>query len=748
MNLELSPLQINAIEKIRSNFSGSYSSGKDFCNCLLYLGVGIGKTRIAVQTIQRIVSEEGFSLVVAPNKGLIETIWKKELDLVLANDYAFITKENLNNYFLPSKKIFFPYDRKKVYLTTNKIISTVCKTNDNTSPSSNSIASYIANTKGLKLTVFDEFHHISNGSELLQNAAKKLNSHLMLAMSATPIIKDEKKEMKKIHEILNIRNEYDSKLFLITENSCCLQNVQKEGFIISYSWFREENLSILKENEKRSKQAVERYKLELQNGLKTKLTYTKKNPRYLTTKLEILRALLLSFPDEDKIIIFDNENEILDNLFRENWMLSYHPIIVHGKTSEDKREELYKQFSYDPSSRVLLCSRTMHQEGMNFPEANRCIIFSTNCSLAQLKQQEGRIERRDQKKNIYTYILYDEPKSKSTNTETSSKKIHSVQSILNDDYFNNHSSVHLSSKENFHRDLGNWLFSISLSDFDEETKTKKIIQLLAPENSIELKRLLNESDETDKSVDISYLFSCLKNQQNYEEKRLNDIRDFYIGKHFVPKKHNEILSIENTSPFEYYLHIINEYIKPVLNSKNRRHLNATFLRWDTKKYSKEKILYTKDKDLSVSDFIEFSGNKMLIRISNALNTIGSLLNIETINTKNIFETQLTQNALAGKKKIYQKTKNKINDKSLFYGLTKHYINTDNFEKLRTYLNSWYERPFENKNSRDILILLDCLSKNKITDSSFFSQITKSTSINYNTIKKLQELLDPEITLEL
>ena len=306
----------------------------------------------------------------------------------------------------------------------------------------------------------------------------------------------------------------------------------------------------------------------------------------------------------------------------------------------------------------------------------------------------------------------------------------------------------MSSKENFHRDLGNWLFSISLSDFDEETKAKKIIQLLAPENSIELKRLLNESDETDKSVDISYLFSCLKNQQNYEEKRLNDIRDFYIGKHFVPKKHKEVLAIENSNPFEYFLHITNEYIKPVLNSKNRRHLNATFLRWDTKKYSKEKILYTKDKDLSVSDFIEFSGNKMLIRISNALNTIGSLLNIETINTKNFFETQLTQNALAGKKKIYQKTKNKINDKSLIYGLAKHYINTDNFEKLRTYLNSWYERPFENKNSRDILILLDCLSKNKITDSSFFSQITKSTSINYNTIKKLQELLDPEITLEL
>ena len=46
------------------------------------------------------------------------------------------------------------------------------------------------------------------------------------------------------------------------------------------------------------------------------------------------------------------------------------------------------------------------------------------------------------------------------------------------------------------------------------------------ENDIEIKRLLNESDETDKSVDMSYLFSCLKNQQNYEEKRLNDIRDF------------------------------------------------------------------------------------------------------------------------------------------------------------------------------------------------------------------------------
>ena len=56
MNLELSPLQKNAIEKILSNFSGPYSTGKDFCNCLLNLGVGNGKTRIAVQTIQKIVS--------------------------------------------------------------------------------------------------------------------------------------------------------------------------------------------------------------------------------------------------------------------------------------------------------------------------------------------------------------------------------------------------------------------------------------------------------------------------------------------------------------------------------------------------------------------------------------------------------------------------------------------------------------------------------------------------------------------
>jgi len=749
MQSELSPLQINAIEKIRSNFAGPYCTGKDFCNCLLYLGVGNGKTRIAVQTIRRIISEEGFSLVVAPNKGLLETIWKKELDLVLANEYAFITTENLDTYFLPSKKTFFPYDRKKVYLTTNKIISTVYKTYDNTSsPASNSIASYFANSKGLKLTVFDEFHHISNGSEPLQNAAKKLNSHHILAMSATPIIRDEKKEMKQIHEILNIKTEYNSKRFLITENSCCLQNVQKEGFIISYSWFREEYLFVSKENEQRSKQAVQRFKLELQNGLKTKLTYTKKNLRYLPTKLEILRALLISFPKDDKIIIFDNENEILNNLFRENWMLHYHPIIVHGKTSENNREELYKQFSNNPSSRVLLCSRTMHQEGMNFPEANRCIIFSTNCSLAQLKQQEGRIERRDQQKNIYTYILYDEPKSKSTNTEASSKKIHSVQSILNDGYFHDHSSVHLSNKENFQRDLGNWLFSISLSDFDEETKARKIIQLLAPENAIEIKRLLNESDETDKSVDMSYLFSCLKNQQNYKEKRLNEIRDFYIGKHFVPKKHKEVLAIENSNPFEYFLHITNEYIKPILNSKNRRHLNATFLKWDTKKYSEDNILYIKNKNLSLQDFIKLSDNKMILRIKNALNTIETLLNNDNFTSELAVNTQLTQNALEGKKRIYQKTKDNINNKIMAFAFFSTQINKNLLDSLKKYLESWYQNPLENQNSRDILVLLDCFAKNEITDSTFFSQITQSTNISHNTIIKLKELLDPEITLEI
>ena len=240
---------------------------------------------------------------------------------------------------------------------------------------------------------------------------------------------------------------------------------------------------------------------------------------------------------------------------------------------------------------------------------------------------------------------------------------------------------------------------------------------------------------------MSYLFSCLKNQQNYEEKRLNDIRDFYIGKHFVPKKHNEILSIENSNPFEYFLHITNEYIKPVLNSKNRRHLNATFLKWDTQKYSE-------DKNLSVSDFIEFSGNKMLIRISNALNTIGFLLNIETINTKNLFETQLSQNALEGKKRIYQKTKDKINNKSMAFAFFSTQINKNLLDSLKKNLESWYQNPLENQNSRDILVLLDCFAKNEITDSSFFSQITKSNTISYNTIIKLKELLEPEITLEL
>lgn len=748
MEVKLSTLQIKAIEKILSNFNGPFLDGKYSCNTLLKLDVGIGKTRIAVQIINKLVSNEGFALVIAPNKGLLKNIWKKELDLILPDEYAFITTENLETYFLPSKKLFFPYDRKKVYLTTNKIISTIYKSNDNTSPSINMIASYIANTKGLKLTVFDEFHHISNGSALLQSAAKRLNSHHILAMTATHIIKDEEREMKAIHEILDIKDDFDSKNFFISEKSCCLQNVQKKGFIISYSWFREEYQSILKENEKRSKQAIERYKLELQNGLNTKPSYTKKNPRYLPTKLEILRALLLSFPEEDKIIIFDNENEILDNLFRENWMLSYHPIIVHGKTSEDKREELYKQFSYDPSSRVLLCSRTMHQEGMNFPEANRCIIFSTNCNLSQLKQQEGRIERRDQKKNIYTYILYDEPKTNSSTTEDSSKKIHSVQSILNDSYFQDHSSFHLSSKETFLKDLGDWLLINSFSDFDVTTRAKKIIELLAPEKTIEINRLLDESDETDKSVDITYLFSCIENQENYNKERLNNIRDFYIEKNFIPKKYNEILSIGNSNQFEYYSHIINEYIKPVLSSKNQRHLNATFLRWDTKKYSEDNNLYIKDENLSVSEFIKISDDKMLIRINNALNTVISLLHIKTIYSKNYLETQLTQDALEGKKRIYQKTKDKINAESTMGALLINNINTNKFKNLEKYLNSWYERPFENKNSRDILILLDCLSKNKITDSSFFSQITKSTSINYNTIKKLQELLDPEITLEL
>ena len=76
------------------------------------------------------------------------------------------------------------------------------------------------------------------------------------------------------------------------------------------------------------------------------------------------------------------------------------------------------------------------------------------------------------------------------------------------------------------------------------------------------------------------------------------------------------------------------------------------------------------------------------------------------------------------------------------------INKNLLDSLKKYLESWYQNPLENQNSRDILVLLDCFAKNEITDSTFFSQITQSTNISHNTIIKLKELLEPEITLEI
>ena len=139
---------------------------------------------------------------------------------------------------------------------------------------------------------------------------------------------------------------------------------------------------------------------------------------------------------------------------------------------------------------------------------------------------------------------------------------------------------------------------------------------------------------------------------------------------------------------------------------------------------------------------------MILRIKNALNTIETLLNNDNFTSELAVNTQLTQNALEGKKRIYQKTKDKINNKSMAFAFFSTQINKNLLDSLKKYLESWYQNPLENQNSRDILVLLDCFAKNEITDSTFFSQITQSTNISHNTIIKLKELLEPEITLEI
>ena len=449
---DISTVQNKAIEEISQNLDHKEGA----INSVLVLGVGRGKTRIAVNLLKE-KTKNGFSLVIAPTEGILKDSWKKELEEYMPNQYGFITKDNFYEYFLPSKKVFHRHDRKRVYLITTSLLERIYRdSNDAENPDDYyRIVSYFKESKELQMVVFDEFHTISGSeSTLVKKTAAELNRFNVLAMTATLYRGDEKKELQEIYKILGIseKDELKKNRFLIDKLEDEKSQFDKKGFVISYDWFKEEQEAVKAKNKELHKIKRENYIKEQDKGLRTKLDISELSIRYLPTKIKIIKNLLESFPKDDKVLIFDNSTEILENLFFEPWMKQYFPLQVHSKIKNDQREKNYNLFNANKDCRVLLCSERLNQAGLNLRAANRCIVFSSNCKLFNLKQMEGRIDRKNQEKDIFFYILYDEPLKPSKNLDQSNR-IDTPQSVTENPEFENHILIRFQYKEKFDEDF-------------------------------------------------------------------------------------------------------------------------------------------------------------------------------------------------------------------------------------------------------------------------------------------------------
>jgi SNF2 family DNA or RNA helicase len=115
-------------------------------------------------------------------------------------------------------------------------------------------------------------------------------------------------------------------------------------------------------------------------------------------------AIIDNISKDDKIIIFSQFKDVLYHyhvLLKNN---GYDSIMVTG---EDRAESNHKLqlFRHNNLFRILLTKLFKSSEGLNLKDANHVIILEFWWNPQKIIQAMGRIDRKNQEKNIFMYLL-------------------------------------------------------------------------------------------------------------------------------------------------------------------------------------------------------------------------------------------------------------------------------------------------------------------------------------------------------
>ena len=409
---ELTNNQEYAIIEINNRFNENI-------NPICALPVGEGKTAITCMVIKKMISQGYKHIILLVKAANLIDPWKIELKK-FSIEYDEIYGKDRKYKIFNSK-----YEIKKdsIFLTSLKTAAIDIE--------------YIIGMEHFDLLIVDEIHSIINSKQYTQTSINisKIKANKILFLTATPI-QNYLYDLGLIHLLLNNKELFNLSINIkLKEKFRILETAYNEALKDKIVIQIEEKIKNANYNFKQSSIIKSRILLSIPLYEETK-KYIEDNEKYFNinhgnisnqrleqflshpksifknnttisysincAKLDAVKMILNNISKNEKVIIFSRYKDVLYQYSKELLSIGFNSIIYTG---EDRNNKKINYFKNQNTYKVLLTTIFKSAEGINLPEANHVIVLEFWWNPQKIFQAIGRIDRRNQRKNIFIYLL-------------------------------------------------------------------------------------------------------------------------------------------------------------------------------------------------------------------------------------------------------------------------------------------------------------------------------------------------------
>jgi superfamily II DNA or RNA helicase len=388
-------------------------------NPICALPIGGGKTIIACTIIKKMIQEGARRFLILAKYSNLKDPWENELNMFGIKYVRFHGKERIGRrvdgrYFL---------GQNNVMLTTHDTAALDIE--------------YLLGVENFDLVIIDEIHAFNNAKKLTNKTIQlsRIVSFRKLYLTATPIqntplelgllyvllnkpemIVNELQDARSMNSIL--KNEYDeaiNKTIIIqhtsNENTVNIENriINKNRIVLSIPIYQEMQNYLLENPESIFGKETNPFSKKCQQFLSHPNAIFKNNSiitkQINCGKVDAVLTIIERLPQREKIIIFSQYKDVLFRYSQQLKSIGKESIIVTGQDRGNSVNEKISRFKTTNIFNILLTTLFKSAEGINLPEANHVIILEFWWNPQRIIQAMGRIDRHNQKKDIFVYLL-------------------------------------------------------------------------------------------------------------------------------------------------------------------------------------------------------------------------------------------------------------------------------------------------------------------------------------------------------